>query len=90
MGRGVFRIGVARVGHGGVEGGRGQSSQRKEIPLTMLAACQRHSNDGRMLRLVETDIMPIIYAIQLCDVIILTKEWSIMQATCINYCVRLA
>jgi hypothetical protein len=32
MGRGVFRIGIAPVGHGGVEGAGGQPATEKEIP----------------------------------------------------------
>ena len=41
MGRGVFRIGVAPVGHGREEGEGPPTSQRKEIPqaMAMLAAC---------------------------------------------------
>jgi hypothetical protein len=44
MGRGVFRIGIAPVRHGRVEGAGGQPATEKEIPCPAIAtACQCHS-----------------------------------------------
>ena len=69
-------------------------SHRKKRFLT-LWPCQCHSLPASQRRVTngdglnETGIASIIYAIQLCDVINLSSEQSVLQPTCNNICARM-
>jgi hypothetical protein len=58
--------------------------------MTSVTSVQHDRMMGRMLWLVETTNAATIDAMSLSEVINLTKEWSIMQATCNNLCARMA